>query len=58
MGRHSQGWILGGVCCVYGFLRTGDWIEGNTILDILAIVGFCYAIYLTRQSMKEDDYDN
>ena len=55
MGRHSQGWILGGFCFVYGILRTGDWVQGNTILDILVIVGFCYAIYLTRQSMKEDD---
>ena len=54
MGRHSKGWILGGVCFAYGFLR-GIWIEGNIILDILAIIGFCYAIYLTRQSIKKDD---
>ena len=55
MGRHVNGWILNVVCFVYGFLRIGNWIEGNTILDILAVIGFCYAIYLTRQSMKEDD---
>ena len=55
MTRHVKGWILNGVCFGYGILRTGDWVQGNTILDILAIVGFCYAIYLTRQSMKEDD---
>ena len=55
MRRHVNGWLLNGVCFVYGIVRVGDWIEGNTILDILAIVGFCYAIYLTRQSMKEDD---
>ena len=55
MRRHVNGWLLNGVCFVYGIIRVGDWIEGNTILDILAIVGFCYAIYLTRQSMKEDD---
>ena len=57
MGRHVNGWILNGVCFVYGIVRVGDWVEGNTILDILAIVGFCYAIYLTRQSMKKDDDD-
>ena len=55
MRRHVNGWLLNGVCFVYGIVRVGDGIEGNTILDILAIVGFCYAIYLTRQSMKEDD---
>jgi|CoawatStandDraft_6_1074263.scaffolds.fasta_scaffold130343_2 hypothetical protein len=55
MGRHVNGWILNGVCFVYGIVRVGDWVEGNTILDILATVGFCYAIYLTRQSMKKDD---
>ena len=55
MGRHVNGWILNGVCFVYGIVRVGDWVEGNIILDTLAIVGFCYAIYLTRQSMKKDD---
>ena len=55
MRRHVNGWILNGVCFVYGIVRVGDWVEGNTILDILATVGFCYAIYLTRQSMKKDD---
>ena len=54
MGRHSKGWILGGVCFVYGFLR-GIWIEGDIVLDILCAVGLCYAIYLTRFSSKEDD---
>ena len=55
MRRHVNGWLLNGVCFVYGIVRVSDWIEGNTILDILVIVGFCYAIYLTKQSMKEDD---
>ena len=55
MGRQVNGWIINGVCFVYGIVRVGGWVEGNIILDIFAIVGFCYAIYLTRQSMKEDD---
>ena len=55
MERHSKGWLIGGVCFGYGILRTGEWIEGDIILDILAVVGFCYGIYLTRFSIKEDD---
>ena len=57
MGRHINGWILNGVCFVYGIVRIGDWVERNIILDVLVIVGFFYAIYLTRQSIKEDDDD-
>ena len=31
MGRHVNGWILNGVCFVYGIVRVGDWVEGNII---------------------------
>jgi len=55
MGRHGNGWLIGGVCFAYAILRVGDWIDENIILDVLAIVGFCYGIYLTRFSIKEDD---
>ena len=52
MGKQVNGWILNGICFIYGFLRIGDWIEGNTILDIFIVIGFCYSIYLTRKNMK------
>ena len=39
MRKHVNGWILNSVCFVYEIVR----------------VGFCYAIYLTIQSIKEND---
>ena len=55
MRRHVNGWIINGVCFLYGIVRVGDWVDGNIILDILAIVGFGYAIYFTRQREEEED---
>ena len=55
MGRHDKGWILGGVCFGYGFLK-GIWIEGDIVLDILCAVGLCYVIYLISFSSKDADW--
>lgn len=52
MNRLITGWIIVGICLVWGVLRTIDLIDPNFVLNFLAIGGFCFGIYLTKIQMK------
>jgi hypothetical protein len=53
--KYAQSWLLGVVCFIYGIYRiivgtneTFNWV------DVAAIIGFCYSIYVTQiASLKE-----
>ena len=48
MRKKITGWFIISVCLLWGFLRTGDWVGPSFILNLLAIGGFCFGIYLTK----------
>ena len=55
--KYAQTWLLGVVCFIYGIYRitVGSDKLFNWV-DILAIIGFCYSIYITQlASSKEED---
>ena len=54
MNRLITGWIIVGICLVWGVLRTIDLIDPNFILNFLAIGGFCFGIYLTKDPNEKN----
>ena len=47
--KYAQSWLLGIVCFVYGIYRViGGSGETFNWVDIIAILGFCYSIYVTQ----------
>lgn len=54
--KYAQSWLLGVICFVYGIYR----IIGGTDapfnwVDIVAIIGFCYSVYITQLSQSKEE---
>ena len=47
--KYAQTWLLGVVCFIYGIYRIiGGTNETFNWVDVAAIIGFCYSIYVTK----------
>lgn len=47
--KYAQSWLLGVVCFIYGIYRIiAETDEPFNFVDIAAILGFCYSIYVTQ----------
>ena len=54
--KYAQSWLLGIVCFVYGIYRViGGSDEPFNWVDILAIIGFCYSIYITQLGGSKEE---
>ena len=47
--KYAQSWLLGIVCFVYGIYRIiGGSDKPFNWVDVAAIIGFCYSVYITQ----------
>ena len=54
--KYAQSWLLGIVCFVYGIYRViGGSGETFNWVDIVAILGFCYSIYVTQIAGSKEE---
>jgi hypothetical protein len=54
--KYAQTWLLGVVCFIYGIYRIiGGLDKSFNWVDIVAIIGFCYSIYVTQISGLKDE---
>ena len=54
--KYAQTWLLGVVCFIYGIYRViGGLDKSFNWVDIIAIIGFCYSIYLTQITGPKDE---
>jgi len=54
--KYAQSWLLGVVCFTYGIFRIiGGTDESFNLVDIAAIVGFCYSVYVTQLTDSKDE---
>ena len=55
--KYAQTWLLGVFCFIYGIYRViGGTDEPFNWVDILAIIGVCYSLYVTQiTSLKKED---
>ena len=54
--KYAQSWLLGIVCFVYGIYRIiGGSDEPFNWVDIVAIIGFCYSIYITQLGGSKEE---
>ena len=54
--KYAQTWLLGVVCFIYGIYRIIGGIDRPfNWIDILAIIGVCYSIYVTQLTSSKDD---
>jgi|TARA_B100001059_G_scaffold86140_1_gene84257 hypothetical protein len=54
--KYAQSWLLGIVCFVYGIYRViGGSDESFNWVDIVAIIGFCYSIYVTQLGTSKEE---
>ena len=54
MKKQLLGWTIVGVSILWGILRAADLAEPNFVLNFLAIGGFCFGIYLTKDQNAEE----
>ena len=53
--RYAQSWLLGVICFVYGIYRIiGGTDRPFNWIDIVAIIGFCYSVYITQLSGSKE----
>jgi len=54
--KYAQSWLLGIVCFVYGIYRIiGGSDKGFNWVDIAAILGFCYSVYITQIARSKEE---
>ena len=54
--KYAQSWLLGIVCFVYGIYRViGGSDESFNWVDIVAIIGFFYSIYITQLGTSKEE---
>ena len=54
--KYAQTWLLGVVCFIYGIYRViGGLDKSFNWIDIVAIIGFCYSIYVTQIIGPKDE---
>jgi|TARA_B110001452_G_scaffold149806_1_gene124664 hypothetical protein len=54
MKKQLLGWSIVGISLLWGALRAIDLAEPNFVLNFLAIGGFCFGIYLTKEPNSEE----
>ena len=53
--KYAQTWLLGVVCFIYGIYRiTGGTDKPFNWVDIIAIIGVCYSIYVTQVTRSNE----
>ena len=55
MNKQIIGWIIVASALIWGILRWIDITESNFVINIFAIGGFCFGIYLTKDTEEDDD---
>ena len=51
--KYAQSWLLGIVCFSYGIYRIiGGSNESFNWVDVIAMLGFCYSVYVTQISVN------
>ena len=55
MKKQFLGWSIVGFSLLWGILRAVDLTEPNFVLNFLAIGGFCFGIYLTKDQNEEEE---
>ena len=54
--KYAQTWLLGVVCFIYGIYRViGGLDKFFNWVDIVALIGFCYSIYVTQITGPKDE---
>ena len=55
MNKQIIGWIIVTLALIWGILRWTDIAEPNFVINFFAIGGFCFGIYLTKDTKEDDD---
>ena len=55
MNKQVIGWIIVASALIWGILRWIDIAEPNFVINFFAIGGFCFGIYLTKDTHADDD---
>tara|TARA_A100001011_G_scaffold148554_1_gene156644 strand:+ start:335 stop:511 length:177 start_codon:yes stop_codon:yes gene_type:complete len=55
MNKKIIGWIIVASALIWGILRWIDIPEPNFVINFFAIGGFCFGIYLTKDTEEDDD---
>ncbi len=55
MNKQIIGWIIVALALIWGILRWIDIAEPNFVINFFAIGGFCFGIYLTKDTEDDDD---
>ena len=55
MNKQIIGWIIVASSLIWGILRWIDVAEPNFVINFFAIGGFCFGIYLTKDTEEDDD---
>ena len=55
MNKQIIGWISVASALTWGILRWIDIAEPNFVINFFAIGGFCFGIYLTKDTKEDDD---
>ena len=55
MNKQIIGWIIVASALIWGILRWIDIAEPNFVINFFAIGGFCFGIYLTKDTEECDD---
>ena len=49
------GWTIVTISLLWGLLRFVNWVEPNFVFNFLAIGGFCFGFYLTKNQNNEKE---
>ena len=55
MNKQIIGWIIVASALTWGILRWINIAEPNFVINFFAIGGFCFGIYLTKDTNEDDD---
>ena len=55
MNKQIIGWIIVASALTWGILRWINIAEPNFVINFFAIGGFCFGIYLTKDTKEDDD---
>ena len=55
MKKQIFGWIIVASALIWGILRWINVVEPNFVINFFAIGGFCFGVYLTKNSNEEAD---
>ena len=55
MNKQIIGWIIVASALIWGILRWIDIAEPYFVINFFAIGGFCFGIYLTKNTEEDDD---